>query len=302
MIMLIHLIIIFLSIISYNNADEKYMIGLSAHDIGSVTCNSLISTAGYATFFVQAIDLDSDGNIDILLNCQGSGNIYWYKNDGFQRFIEYLIGDVGSDVTHFTMADFNNDGKIDVAGTSFTESAAILFLNYGGNENPNNFTKSTIRTAYADNAMRIIAYDFDNNGDVDVLTGGKSGNEISFWYNNGGSDGGTRTFSIKYVNSLDDIYSISLADFNRDGWMDFVVTEKGNGIFWYRNTQNFNAAANFDRIQIQSDTYFGSDVHSIYASDIDRDDITDILTCDKVTNIIYWVKNGIIIIFYIFKF
>jgi hypothetical protein len=84
------------------------MIGLSAHDIGSITCNDAT-----IDFIVKAIDLDSDGNIDILLSCEDRGKIYWYKNDGYQRFTEYLIGDVGNEINDFTMITLDQLSLLD---------------------------------------------------------------------------------------------------------------------------------------------------------------------------------------------
>jgi hypothetical protein len=292
MLVSIFFIIIFLCIIIHENiADEKYMIGLSAHDIGSITCNDATKE-----FYVKAIDLDSDGFIDILLNCIGTGKIYWYKNDGYQHFTEYLIGDVGNEVNDFTMADINNDGLIDVVGVSKPNDKAVWFQNNGGI--PVTFTASTIRDGGDgdDQLKRVIAHDFNKDGDVDIVTGGNNGNEIEAWQNNGGSIGGTRIFTSRYTSNENNVFSMSLADFNRDDWMDFVMSEKDNGIYWYRNKKT--TTINFDQFRIRWNGYVGNEVRSLFAMDIDGDNITDVVTCDRNTNKIYWIKNGNILLLF----
>ena len=42
---------------------------------------------------VYGIDLDSDGDMDVLSACYSGDNISWYENDGNQNFSSHVITD-----------------------------------------------------------------------------------------------------------------------------------------------------------------------------------------------------------------
>lgn len=87
---------------------------------------------------VFAIDLDKDGDVDILAasygNLAGQGEIAWWENNGSESFTQHSIKSGFEDATRVYVTDINNDGELDVVGSSFT-NGMILWWKNDGNEN-----------------------------------------------------------------------------------------------------------------------------------------------------------------------
>ena len=50
-----------------------------------------ISDSAWRPFFIYAVDLDGDGDLDILSACSSSDNIEWYENDSLENFTPHII-------------------------------------------------------------------------------------------------------------------------------------------------------------------------------------------------------------------
>ncbi|SVD51505.1 uncharacterized protein METZ01_LOCUS404359, partial [marine metagenome] len=73
-----------------------------------------ISDSASDTRSVHAVDVDGDGNMDVLSASFGDDKIAWYKNDGNENFTEYIIStNIPKPVSIFA-EDLDGDGDIDV--------------------------------------------------------------------------------------------------------------------------------------------------------------------------------------------
>lgn len=83
---------------------------------------------------VRMFDLDNDGLRDIVLSsgASGAGNdIVWFKNLGSGSFADEAVIDATQSQAYvFTVADFDNDGDLDIASAAFNQND----LNYFENE------------------------------------------------------------------------------------------------------------------------------------------------------------------------
>lgn len=83
---------------------------------------------------VRMADLDNDGIKDIILSSGSSGtgnDVVWFKNLGAGSFAaEAVIDATQSQAYVFTIADFDNDGDLDIASAAFNQND----LNYFENE------------------------------------------------------------------------------------------------------------------------------------------------------------------------
>lgn len=188
-----------------SNNLTHYQCGVTpgAMSIGTITGN-------YSTLFT---DFDNDGDTDVFISkCSGPA-CELHRNDGNGVYTN-ISALAGINITPIqtwssAIADYDNDGDMDII---ITASAGVHHY-FRNNIDAGNatFTEITSGSGWDTNSSTNIdnvAYDFDNDGFVDVLGGG---NKIMF--NNGGN--GT-FFPISYSN----ISIGAIGDLNNDGFLD----------------------------------------------------------------------------------
>jgi hypothetical protein len=170
------------------------------------------TTGNYATLFT---DFDNDGDSDVFVSkCSGPPcELYRYDGNNTYTNISAIAGINVTPIQTWSsaIADFDNDGDMDIIITA----SASLHKYFRNNLDTTNtteegFTNITAGSGWDTNTstnIDNIAYDFDNNGFVDVLGGG---NKIMF-------NQGNSTFSpTSYVG----ISVGAIGDLNNDGFLD----------------------------------------------------------------------------------
>ncbi len=82
-------------------------------------------------------DLDNDGDLDLVSTSSGAINVWWFENiDGFGNFnAKQEIGGNGSTAKTTLLADFDNDGFIDVLAAYSALDRIVWYKNIGGTGN-----------------------------------------------------------------------------------------------------------------------------------------------------------------------
>ena len=170
-------------------------------------------------------DFDGDGDIDLVVRQSSGGNsilkIAYNQGNG-----TFVVGNqsvsLGGDLAIFeAVKDLNNDGKADLAVTSYGTLPKLMILLSQGNDS---FTK----TDYVLNSSPNISFtetgDYNGDGFVDFLNRihtqpgtYSSGYIVSL--NNGAGAFTQRTYQIGGLDTYDDR---SVGDFNGDGKTDFI--------------------------------------------------------------------------------
>jgi hypothetical protein len=166
-------------------------------------------------------DLNGDGQTDVVVTTNGSSgnpstNIYLSNGDGtFRSGVQYT-GDFYAGVT---VADVNQDGKLDLVIDSFGEPLLVLLGNGDGT------FQEPITGPTALYSGGLVIGDFNGDGKPDVAVGTYSG--MAFLAGNG--DG---TFlNPVYSNSTYQFCCQMLSgDFNGDGKLDLVTVNAGAGV------------------------------------------------------------------------
>ncbi len=197
----------------------------------------------YMFVSLSIVDVDSDGDMDILSASLGAG-VYILVNDGRQQFASQVIGGLagngsgGQTATSAIAVDMDDDGDLDVVaggrGGGGVGSADVSWLQNNGGLS---FTARPIeRSAYLpftnSIAEGVAAGDVDGDGDVDVVSASNIDWNSNYeratlvWHERTGDD----TF-VDHVIQMNRRYRwATLADFDVDGDLDVVASGYGDQI------------------------------------------------------------------------
>ena len=128
---------------------------------------STITTSADGAYSVYAIDVDSDGDIDVLSASENDDKIAWYENNGSTdpSFSATTISTSADGAQSIFAIDVDSDGDIDVLSASENDDKIAWYENNGSES----FTARTISTS-ADGANSVFAIDVDSDGDIDALS------------------------------------------------------------------------------------------------------------------------------------
>ena len=225
---------------------------------------------------VYPIDIDGDGDIDVLGAARTGNEIAWFENDGTQSFTKHSIDNSFTDVRSIHAIDIDGDGDIDVLGASGSGDEIAWWRNNGSQS----FTKQSVDNSF-DGAWDVQAIDIDDDGDIDILAAAFGADEIS-WFENNGSE----SFTKRVIdNAYDGAWSVYAKDVDRDGDMDVLGTANiDDEIAWWEN----NGSEVFTKRSIDN-LYDGA--RGVYAEDIDNDGDIDILGAASSDQDITWWEN-----------
>ncbi|MBX3394158.1 MAG: VCBS repeat-containing protein [Phycisphaerae bacterium] len=168
---------------------------------------------------VALADVDGDGDLDIIsgngdANIVGSVSIV--RNIGGQFSTSPEVYSVGMFPYDVTLADWNNDGAIDIGVVNASSGSATLLRNNGSGQ----FTAlTTMLTGSA--PRRIRALDLNADGWVDVVIANYGSNTVTAYKNEG--NGGFMPAYAWDFGQNSGCHGLAIGDFNDDGRSDFAV-------------------------------------------------------------------------------
>ena len=191
----------------------------------STFTENVITTGADNTQSIFAIDLDGDGDIDIISGNYYQGTITWYDNDGYQSFTRRIVSADASAVYEIFAIDMDGDGDIDVVSASQSGFDLISWYENDGGT-------FTAHVVFQDAALPRCIYpvDFDEDGYVDILAGSEGDNTVWFFKNDGSQNFSTNTINSDAVG----VRGIFVADVDRDGDLDVVAAlYEADSLVWY---------------------------------------------------------------------
>ncbi len=229
------------------------------------------------------IDWDSDGDLDLLVG-QGDGRISYFKNDGsntfsFQKLLPAV--DVYSMAAPFLVGWVGVNPPIDLLAGS-GDGKVISYL--GSGDTYFSYLNPLRNTTYKDidvgsNSSAILTH-WDNDTQWDLIIGGGQGN-LSYYEERIGSSfefEGPVTLTNGSNLSISGNSVPALKDWNRDGYLDFILG--GDGFVYYcENAGNNTFRAPVNLLEGATNLSVGN-WSAPYVVDWDDDGIFDLVVGD----------------------
>lgn len=253
------------------SGSDSLVVCINSGDNTFITqCYSINEDSIYLITNLAAADLDSDGDLDIIIVSEYiEDTLVWMENTE-SGFLKHNI-DNNMQYYYVTALDVDNDFDTDII--AFGTQTYIWF-----NDNLT-FTSSLVgnNSGIAYDAA-INDYDYDNDLDIAVLTF----DNITIFFNTGNNL--YDQCIIDTSNPLQGFWSIESARINDDMKPDIVVSGN-NRIQWhdvYQDTVYSNIIYQLNE----------NDDVSLSTVDMDYDNDSDIICAYKISNKIFWLENN----------
>lgn len=268
-------------------------VGVRRCEGGEIPFAAKYRIGGADCYSVFPIDLDRDGDMDVVSADGANDTVSWFENLGTgEWWIERNIYTAANGVVSVWAADLNRDGLIDVLSASKYDDAIRWYRNIGGSP-PGFYATPYVLTTAADGAQAVCARDMDRDGDVDVISCSYNDDEISWYENNGAAiPGFTKHLIVMYISPLpsvaDGVRSVYPADVNGDGAIDIVWGSYLNDtIGWLRS----DGASDPSFTPVVIDNVSADGPTDVIVADVDVDGDMDVLSASSVDDSIYYFRN-----------
>ena len=136
----------------------------------------VVTTLAGGARAVFAVDLDDDGDVDVLAAEYDDNTVAWYENDGSASFTARVIDVAAEEATSVFAIDVDGDGNTDALSASYDIDTIAWYDNDGSGS----FAERII-TTMRDGARVVFAIDVDGDGDCDVVSA-LNGDDTVAWY------------------------------------------------------------------------------------------------------------------------
>ena len=300
-----------------------FAIGNLHAQFGPAQLISLDSDTSSAKQFIRTSDVDSDGQLDIVVASSFDNVVRYFHNTGNFTFANpILVAGSWLQLEGMEIADLNNDGKQDLV----TMDLIADKLYWHPNSNGSFPQQIVLSDNFTEISGRILCNDFNGDGFVDIvvidmfnaslLINDGNGNfadaqnivnaqdEEEFYDNVFGDFNNDDFLDIAlaaggfqiYLNDGDGNFTktpgagsavsflIESADYNNDG-LDDILFKSHNTIIPYQNSPTgFSIVGQFTPNNQHNETLF--------SSDLDNDGDLDVLSEDDQTNSFFWYENS----------
>jgi len=255
------------------HTNENYITFILGNGDGSFREGTRVIVGRWSTPSAMAVgDFNGDMIVDIAFICSGDTNIFIYLGDDSGSFSTKIMIDTEEDTspTMMTVADFNGDGRSDIAISSDSNGQRTIgvFIGYGNGSFENqkkSFSGGTTNVQY------MIVGDFNGDRNQDMTIAYRNLQILKVFL---GHDDGTLSETARLMlESTPEAGHVVVKDFNKDGYSDIamvidapysVIIFSGNG-----NGQFQNYTISFTNLYGES--------FSISAGDFNNDNYQDII-------------------------
>jgi FG-GAP-like repeat/Tyrosine-protein kinase ephrin type A/B receptor-like len=246
--------------------------------------------------FAVAVDMDGDSDLDIVYSASFKDHVSWIENLGdtgnglkfaSRQVIEAaLLGSSG-----LAISDYDLDGDLDIAVSSYTENSISLYQNKAGNTF-SSFNIIDTNAGLRDRKITVgVAVDVNHDGFVDLITAEGEWGKVSVRLNHGRyppstTDRFADVQNVAEYANWDRVHiDMHMGDFNDDSHVDIAVAVLGTEVVWFEN----DGTGDFGTKHIISDTT--DSFRAVVAGNFDNDTYTDIAV-GTPTSVLWYRNNG----------
>jgi len=256
----------------------------SIHHSAAFCDNTVVSPTFQGAQSVRAVDLDLDGDPDIIGAASIDNRISWWENtDGDGNvWLERPVDTNVPSAWAITDADIDGDGTPDIVAASRSSHTIAWWKDLDGSGI--NWVRHTIDMSVTF-AQAVAASDLDGDGDPDVVGASFGSGEVICWNNLG--PGGTNWSKHIITSSFAGANAVVIADINHDGNKDILGSAFSAGrIAWWENVGG--STTNWIEHSVD-DSFSGSQTAS--AMDMDHDGDLDVIGASFDLDQITWWEN-----------
>jgi hypothetical protein len=190
-----------------------------------------LGVASDKSYSGRLVDLDGDGDLDVVISNDAPSPKLVYLNDGSGHFtVGSTYGKPEWPMRNATVADMNGDGKPDIVVANRNGKAPgnnYICLNKGNGT----FDADCIAFA-SEPSTTITAADFNGDGIPDLLVPHRNGGQSRLYFGGKSADL-AHLASVSFGSPNAQIRVAEATDFNHDGKLDVVVIDEKTGIAVY---------------------------------------------------------------------
>lgn len=247
------------------------------------TWNNTIAHSGYVSLHeVESVDMDEDGDMDIIGADYDGDHLFWLRNQGGTpvTWDEFTIDNAVDYPCKAHAVDINGDGNIDVVCAAWLDDKIIVYYGSGGSEPlwTAQEVDSSINAAHG-----VRACDIDSDGDMDIVSASINNSKLYLYRNQGGA---TPVWDAREnLGTIAGAAIVRTGDIDGDGDPDVISSSFGSaGVAWWENTESGTV---FVKHPVKSG---GGATSWAMPGDIDNDGDLDILAVRYQQNSVYWYE------------
>ena len=238
-----------------------------------------VSLEGEGAIDLVPEDLDGDGDPDLIVASQGSGELAWFENvDGAFPNREVIAPFTRAALLH--AADLDGDGRADVLAASPDDDDIAWYRNLGGGA-------FSAQGAIATNGWGVASIDtadLDGDGDLDVVAGSAYDGQLAWLENLGGSFSPLALGAHPIETRVAWIGAAHAEDLDADGDVDVLYASSVPDALVWR--ANLGAGTFSDTRSINR-----QGASEISTGDVDGDGDPDVVIASEVDGAIAWYEN-----------
>ena len=191
-----------------------------------------IAFSHYPATTITPADFNNDGLIDLAVPHRDNGQSYVFiqTDKGELDFNQIPFGPPTASIRMSQAADFNNDGKIDIAAIDTKQGVIVYFQ-----EEDDSFSSGISLGNQSARPYALAVSDLNLDGLVDIIVGYVKASSVAYF-----NEGKGKSFlPVQFGDDQGTVYGFDVADFNNDGKPDIAAARSGaTNIIYLANSSN----------------------------------------------------------------